>query len=80
MSPPPDERDRIRAATERILNGVPERSNGALIIVALAIKADVPRNALTQRHLVLKNEFYVLSGLEAPHLTSKPSYARRSAN
>jgi hypothetical protein len=36
----------------------PERSNGALTIVALAIEADVPRNALTQRHLDLKNEFY----------------------
>ncbi|MER5640740.1 hypothetical protein ABT095_27800 [Kitasatospora sp. NPDC002227] len=58
MSPTPDERDRIRAAMNRILAGTPERSNGALTIVALAIEADVPRNALTQRHLDLKNEFY----------------------
>ncbi|MGW4651816.1 hypothetical protein [Kitasatospora sp. NPDC004289] len=58
MSPAPDERDRIRAAMDRILTGTPERSNGALTIVALAIEADVPRNALTQRHLDLKNEFY----------------------
>jgi chromosome segregation ATPase len=43
---------------KRILTGTPERSNGALTIVALAIEADVPRNALTQRHLGLKNEFY----------------------
>ncbi|MFI7300714.1 hypothetical protein [Streptomyces sp. NPDC050121] len=58
MSGTADERDRIRAAMDRILTGRPERSNGALTIVALAIEAGVPRNALTQRHLDLKNEFY----------------------
>ncbi len=58
MSPAPDERDRIRAAMNRILEGKPERSNGALTIVALALEASVPRNALTQRHPDLRNEFY----------------------
>ncbi|MFD8725641.1 hypothetical protein ACFV2H_48820 [Streptomyces sp. NPDC059629] len=58
MSPALDERDRIREAMNRILSGNPQRSNGALTIVALAAEADVPRNALTQRHLDLKNEFY----------------------
>ncbi|WP_030814954.1 hypothetical protein [Streptomyces sp. NRRL F-2799] len=58
MSPAADERDQIRAAMDRILGGTPQRSNGALTIVALATEADVPRNALTQRHLDLKNEFY----------------------
>ncbi|MEU3314466.1 hypothetical protein ABZ743_17595 [Streptomyces sp. NPDC006662] len=58
MSPALDERDRIRAAMDRILNGAAEHSNGALTIVALAQEAEVPRNALTQRHLDLKNEFY----------------------
>ncbi|GAA3311024.1 hypothetical protein [Streptomyces cinereospinus] len=58
MSPVADERDRIRAAMDRILRGTPERSNGALTIVSLAVEADVPRNALTQRHTDLKNEFY----------------------
>ncbi|MGW1641563.1 hypothetical protein [Streptomyces lavendulae] len=58
MTPAPDERERIRAAMERILNDTPQRSNGALTIVALATEADVPRNALTQRHTDLKNEFY----------------------
>ncbi|MFE2729049.1 hypothetical protein [Kitasatospora sp. NPDC059327] len=43
---------------DRILAGKPERSNGALTIVALAQEAGVPRNALTQRHLDLKNDFY----------------------
>ena len=53
-----DERDRIRAAITRILNGTPQHSNGALTIVALAHEAQVPRNALTQRHTDLKNDFY----------------------
>ena len=57
-TPAPDERERISAAMERILAGIPERSNGALTVVALALEADVPRNALTQRHTDLKNEFY----------------------
>ncbi|MEU5547519.1 hypothetical protein AB0G85_35015 [Streptomyces sioyaensis] len=58
MSPALDERDHIRAAMDRILSGKPQHSNGALTIVALAQEAGVPRNALTQRHLDLKNEFY----------------------
>jgi hypothetical protein len=58
MTPEPDERGQIRAAMDRILAGTPERSNGALTIVALALEAGVPRNALTQRHTDLKNEFY----------------------
>jgi hypothetical protein len=57
-APAPDERDRIRAAIDRILAGAPERSNGALTVVALAIEAGVPRNALTQRDTDLKDEFY----------------------
>jgi seryl-tRNA synthetase len=57
-TPAPDERDRIRAAIDRILGDAPERSNGALTIVALAIEAGVPRNALTQGHTDLKEEFY----------------------
>ncbi|MFF0087184.1 hypothetical protein ACFYR1_47185 [Streptomyces canus] len=58
MSGAADERDRIRIAMDRILTGRPERSNGALTIVALAIEAAVPRNALTPLHLDLKDEFY----------------------
>ncbi|MFI7349465.1 hypothetical protein ACIBSR_24855 [Streptomyces sp. NPDC049936] len=58
MSPAPDERDRIRAAMDRILQGTAQRSNGALTIVALAQEAGVPRNALTQRHVDLNNDFY----------------------
>jgi len=58
MTPEPDERTPIRAAMGRILEGTPERSNGALTVVALALEAGVSRNALTQRHTDLKNEFY----------------------
>ncbi|MET9843930.1 hypothetical protein ACFZC6_17795 [Streptomyces ossamyceticus] len=58
MSPAPDERDRIRAAMDRILQGTAQHSNGALTIVALAQEAGLPRNALTQRHPDLKNDFY----------------------
>ncbi|MFJ1796792.1 hypothetical protein [Kitasatospora griseola] len=58
MTPALDERDRIRAAMQRILAGTPQHSNGALTIVALAQEAEVPRNALTQRHPDLRNEFY----------------------
>ncbi|MFI1522812.1 hypothetical protein [Kitasatospora cineracea] len=43
---------------ERILTGTPRHSNGALTVVALAQEAGVPRNALTQRHPDLRNEFY----------------------
>ncbi|RZB13435.1 hypothetical protein StrepF001_44210 [Streptomyces sp. F001] len=53
-----DDLARIRAAMDRILAGRAEHSNGALTIVALAIEAKVPRNALTQRHTDLKAEFY----------------------
>jgi hypothetical protein len=50
MSPVRDERDRIRAAMDRVLAGTPQNSDGALTVVALAHEASVPRNALTQRH------------------------------
>jgi hypothetical protein len=52
-----DERG-ILAAMDRILNGTVERSNGALTIGALALEANVPANALTQRHVDMKTEFY----------------------
>ncbi|MFF5291881.1 hypothetical protein [Paractinoplanes globisporus] len=58
MSDIPDERARIREAMQRILDGTPHNSTGALTIVALAHEAGVPRNALTQRHPDLRNEFY----------------------
>lgn len=58
MTPASNERANIRAAMDRILAGTPQHSTGALTIVALAQEARVPRNALTQRHPDLRNEFY----------------------
>ncbi|GAA3140060.1 hypothetical protein [Streptomyces echinatus] len=58
MTPALDERARVRAAMDRILAGNCQHSNGALTIVALAQEAQVPRNALTQHHPDLKNDFY----------------------
>ena len=46
MTPTADERERIRAAMDRILAGTPQRCNGALTIVALAQEADVPATPL----------------------------------
>ena len=40
------------------MNGTPQHSSGALTVVALAHEAQVPRNAPTQRHTDLKNDFY----------------------
>jgi septal ring factor EnvC (AmiA/AmiB activator) len=60
MSPAPDERERIRGGIDRLLNDQAKFSNAALTIVALAQESQVPRNALTQRHTDLKNEFYEL--------------------
>ncbi|MFF1417834.1 hypothetical protein [Streptomyces sp. NPDC058280] len=43
---------------DRVLSGVSDHADGAWTIVALAAEAGVPRNALTQRHPDLRNEFY----------------------
>lgn len=56
MTPALDERARIRAAMDRVLT--PQHSNGALTVVALAQEAQVSRNALTQHHPDLKDDFY----------------------
>ena len=42
MTSAPDERVRIRAAMERILNGAPQHADGAVTIVASATRAGVP--------------------------------------
>lgn len=52
------ERDAIRAAMQRLLEGIPVRSDGALTVVSLAAEADVKRYMLTHRHTDLKDEFY----------------------
>jgi hypothetical protein len=77
MTPALDERARIRAAMDRILASNPQHSNGALTIVALAQEAQVPRNALTQRHPDLKNDFYAKVNEVSPQ-TWNEGCARRS--
>jgi hypothetical protein len=71
VTPAPDERDRIRAAMERIINGTPQHSNGALTIVALAHEAQLPRSALTQRHHDLRTEFYAKAKAKAATATDE---------
>ncbi|MEU8413813.1 hypothetical protein AB0C24_13565 [Amycolatopsis japonica] len=51
------ERDAITAAMQRLLNGTPQRSTGALTTVQLAAEAGVKRWILTHRHTDLKDEF-----------------------
>lgn len=53
-----DERARIRAAAYRLLAGTPERSDGSLTAVSLAIEAEVHRMALQKRHADLTEEFF----------------------
>lgn len=52
------ERDDIRSAMQRLLDGIPLRSDGALTVVSLAAEAGVKRHMLTHRHTDLKDEFY----------------------
>lgn len=43
---------------DRLLDGIPLRSDGKLTIVALAAEAGVKRHALTHKHTDLKDRFY----------------------
>lgn len=52
------ERQTIRDAMSRLLEGKPIRSDGALTIVSLAAEAGVKRHLLTHRHTDLRDEFY----------------------
>jgi hypothetical protein len=52
-----DERDAITAAIQRLLDGRPTRSTGALTTLQLAAEAGVKRWVLTHKHVDLKEEF-----------------------
>ncbi|MGW2291216.1 hypothetical protein [Streptomyces phaeochromogenes] len=52
------ERTDIRTAMDRLLTGIPLRSDGALTVLSLAAEAGVKRHLLTHRHTDLKDEFY----------------------
>ncbi|GAA0589273.1 hypothetical protein GCM10010174_00130 [Kutzneria viridogrisea] len=54
----PNERDAIRVAMQRLLDGSPLTSDGALTVVSLAAGAGAKRHVLTHRHTDLKDEFY----------------------
>ena len=51
------EREAIQAAMQRLLDGRPQRSTGALTVLQLAAEADVKRWVLTHKHRDLKDEF-----------------------
>lgn len=51
------ERDAIRAAADRLLDGTPLRSTGELTVVQLAAEAGVKRWLLTHRHRDLAEQF-----------------------
>jgi len=52
-----DERDAITAAIQRLLDGRPTLSTGALTTLQLAAEAGVKRWVLTHKHVDLKEEF-----------------------
>jgi hypothetical protein len=52
-----DERAAITAAIQRLLDGRPTRSTGALTTLQLAAEAGVKRWVLTHKHVDLKEEF-----------------------
>ncbi|CAN5733933.1 hypothetical protein BH09ACT7_BH09ACT7_45620 [soil metagenome] len=51
------ERVEINAAMQRLFDGTPKRSTGALSILQLAAEADVKRWVLTHKHTDLADEF-----------------------
>lgn len=52
-----DERAEIEAAMDRLLDGIPLRSDGKLTTVSLAAEAGVKRHVLTHKHTDLKDRF-----------------------
>jgi predicted nuclease with TOPRIM domain len=51
------EREAITAAMQRLLDGTPHRSTGALTVLQLAAEAGLKRWLLTHKHPDLKEEF-----------------------
>jgi transposase-like protein len=59
------ERDAIRAAADRLLDGTPLRSTGELTVVQLAAEAGVKRWLLTHKHRDLAEHFQARARLLA---------------
>lgn len=57
-----EERQRIRAAINRIRDNKAERSDGAHTVVALAAESGIPRQRLYEHHSDLINEFKATVG------------------
>jgi hypothetical protein len=53
-----DERAEIEAAMNRLLDGIPLRSDGKLTVVCLAVEAGVKRHVLTHKYTDLRDRFY----------------------
>ncbi|WP_006243702.1 hypothetical protein [Mycolicibacterium tusciae] len=57
-----DERQRVRAAINRLRDNKAEQSNGAHTVVALADESGIPRQRLYEHHGDLLNEFKATVG------------------
>jgi hypothetical protein len=73
-----DERADIEAAMDRLLEGIPLRSDGSLTVVALAAEAGVKRHVLTHKHTDLKDRFY--ARIKAQHSVPASEIALREEN
>jgi len=73
-----DERAEIEAAMERLLDGIPLRSDGKLTIVSLATEAEVKRHVLTHKHTDLKDLFN--ARVKAQHSVPASETALREQN
>jgi len=57
-----DERHRLREAMRRLLDGVPQCSDGKLTVASLATEAGLPRHRLYEHHANLAAEFKAAAG------------------
>jgi phage-related minor tail protein len=73
-----DERAEIETAMERLLDGIPLRSDGKLTIVSLATEAGVKRHVLTHKHTDLKDLFN--ARVKAQHSVPASETALREQN
>jgi chromosome segregation ATPase len=73
-----DERTEIEAAMDRLLDGIPLRSDGKLTIVSLATEAGVKRHVLTHKHTDLKDRFN--ARVKAQHAIPASETALREQN
>lgn len=63
---------------DRLLDGIPLRSDGKLTVVSLAAEAGVKRHALTHKHTDLKDRFYAPG--QSPAICPASEMALREQN